>query len=199
VQYPLIEAASAGIVMVLWFWYVRPHVVAYGPGWRLLPVALQAVSLWVFLPLAVIDGRHGVLPDSFTLSGLLLALGVSFFPYGTAPLDALIGAVTGGGILFVIGYGTEKFIVKRPAIGGGDIKFMAWAGALWGWQSTFMSIFFGSVLGLVLAGIGYALSGAYTMKREIPFGPFLVVGVWISAFFGEELLAWYFGLWGMSG
>ena len=75
-------------------------------------------------------------------------------------------------------------------MGGGDIKLMAAAGALWGVQISLTSIIFGALLGSVL-GIALMIRKKLKADHHIPFGPFLGAGIWLSVLFGEELIYRY--------
>ena len=82
-------------------------------------------------------------------------------------------------------------LVIPGAFGGGDIKLMAAAGLLLGWQHTLLAAFLA-----VLGGGGY---GAYLLARKLAdrkdhfaFGPFLCTGIVLALLVGEPILQWYF-------
>jgi leader peptidase (prepilin peptidase)/N-methyltransferase len=75
-------------------------------------------------------------------------------------------------------------------MGGGDIKFIAAAGALLGWQKVLLIIFLGAILGSII-GLALMVAQNKDRKTQIPFGPFLAVGTLIAIFFGEELISIY--------
>ncbi len=197
-HYLFIEAVGGVIALVLWTGYVSPRLPEVSIlQWDAAVLGIRSITLWLCLPIAILDFRYRVIPDSFTITGLSAALVVSLLPGGITVLFLLIGGCVGGGTLYVIGYVTQRFVTKRPAIGGGDIKFMMWMGALWGWKYALMILFLGSLFGII-AGLGGTVAGrGSAIKKEIPFGPFLVAGVWLSAFFGDALFDMYFQLLGI--
>ena len=69
------------------------------------------------------------------------------------------------------------------ATGAGDVKFMAMCGLLLGpWESALaimVAMVGGSVLGLII--------WAVRRNREIPFGPFLAMGVLAVLFYGPDI------------
>lgn len=82
------------------------------------------------------------------------------------------------------------------AFGGGDIKLMAACGLFLGWKKTLLSFFFA-----VLGGGGYGIWLLLTKKKKggdhFAFGPFLCAGMLLAQVWGEEILAWYLGLFGL--
>ena len=83
--------------------------------------------------------------------------------------------------------------IPREAMGRGDLKFLACIGAFLGWRAVLFSVFAGSLLGS-LVGIAAMVIGKRVWSAKLPFGPYLAGGALIWMFFGEALLAWYFGL-----
>jgi len=88
----------------------------------------------------------------------------------------------GGGIIALIRW-VGTLIVRREAMGLGDVKFMLMCGLLLGpW---------GSVLAIMVAMVGGSVLGlliwAITRNREIPFGPFLAMGALAVLFYGREI------------
>lgn len=79
------------------------------------------------------------------------------------------------------------------AMGFGDAKLAAVLGALLGWQLFLVALLAAIVLGAVI-GLTARLFGG---GRQIPFGPYLVLGALISLFYGEALLSWYLSLLGL--
>lgn len=177
VQYPLVEL----IVAVVWglsAWY-------YGATLTALTAALFGTIL---LGIAVTDARHYLIPDEFSLGGLVLGLLLSFRGGFPGLLEALIGAAVGFGVLYVVAVLGEK-VFQKEAMGGGDIKMMAMVGAFVGWQGVLLTIFGGSLLGtLVFVPL------QIKEKRLVPFGIFLAAAAAIVFVVGDWLIAWYWGL-----
>jgi leader peptidase (prepilin peptidase)/N-methyltransferase len=83
--------------------------------------------------------------------------------------------------------------IPREAMGRGDLKFLACIGAFLGWRAVLFSVFAGSLLGS-LVGVAAMVIGKRVWSAKLPFGPYLAAGALIWMFFGDALLAWYFGL-----
>lgn len=92
------------------------------------------------------DLRFRRIPNLLNGAGLLLGLSLSYIGGGTKGLaGSLAGAALGLSILVV------PFLLRM--VGGGDVKFLACAGALVGWGLLWVSFLAGAALGGVLGVI----------------------------------------------
>ena len=175
IQYPLIELAVAVIWggMVWWF----------GAG---LAAVAGAVFFTILLGIAVSDARAYIIPDEFSLGGLVIGLVLAALGGWSGFLTAVVGAAIGFGLLWLVAVGGTWFF-KQDAMGGGDIKMMAMIGAFVGWKSVLLTIFLGALLGSLIF-VPLTLAGN---KRLVPFGIFLALGAAAAYLIGPEILAWY--------
>jgi leader peptidase (prepilin peptidase)/N-methyltransferase len=180
VTYPIIEATTAAIFVGAYLIY----------GWT--PVlAVRLLFACAMLVLFVIDLRHRILPNVITLPGIVVGLAFSaVLPPGW--FASLIGAVVGGGVLFVI---AEAYYRLRgvEGLGMGDVKMLAMIGAFLGWQLTLVTLVLASFSGSVV-GVSLIASGRGGLQAALPFGTFLAVGAVIAAVSGDAMLAWYLSL-----
>ncbi len=155
-------AAGATVGMVLTFLAVMPLVVAG----------------------TFIDIEHRLIPDALTyptaLTGVVLA---GFFPENWFVgnwLKAVFFAASSWVIvylvLWVLAWGGKK-LFKAEAFGAGDIKFVAAAATVLGWQTAPVILLVGS-----LAGSFFGIGVAVRHKRKlsgvtIAFAPWLALGV----------------------
>ena len=145
-----------------------------------------------------IDLDHQIIPDKITLPGIPLGfISAGFFLPDPFFRDAnlgltgsYIGMASGCFFFFTIAlYGS--YILKKEAMGVGDIKFMTMIGAVLGWKGVILTTFTASLFG-VIAGTFFIFGQKKSEKaRKIPFGPFLTIGASISLFFGQEILLFY--------
>lgn len=95
-----------------------------------------------------------------------------------------------------IGGRTTRAVIPREAMGLGDVKFMAMAGAFSGAIGVAFTLFAACLLGSV-----FGLTAILLRRRQwstlIPFGPWLVVGLWIWLLKGEAIALWYLELAGL--
>jgi leader peptidase (prepilin peptidase)/N-methyltransferase len=201
-MYPFVEL----IVAIGWLLAVH-H---YGMSFTAVRVAIFGTTL---LGVAMTDAQHYLIPDGFTLFGLLFALTTSviaFFHGETqvfaSPYDALVGACAGAGMIAIVGW-IGEVMTKREAMGLGDVTLMAFVGAALGPTRALITVFLGATLGAVaFAGVvipvsllrrGHAreqtelaLGSAPFETPLVPFGVFLAPAAMLTLFWGDALLAW---------
>jgi len=178
-RYPLVELVSA---LLLTYCYL-----SYSLSVKLLWSGLFTLSL---LAVFFIDLDHQIIPDEIDLPGI--AMGLILSPWTIGFLSSLLGGLMGGGGFFLIGFLASK-ILKKEALGGGDVKLMAMVGTFLGPLGVLLTTFFGSLLGAVVGTLWLKLSGK-GKDTPIPFGPFLVAGAYAALFWGREILQWYLHL-----
>jgi len=151
----------------------------------------------LFIAIFFIDLDHTIIPDLITLPGIAIGFGLSFIPGAFINwTGSLIGILIGGGAFFLIGT-IGQFVFRKEALGLGDVKFAAMLGAFVGWQSLLLVLVIASFLGSVVGIIAIYLSGK-GRRSYIPFGPFLVVGAWISIYFGHSIIRAYLDFVGLG-
>lgn len=175
IQYPLIELCVA----LIW----AGMVWAYGLEIKALA---GAVFFTILLGIAATDAREYIIPDEFSLGGLVIGLLFSIAGGFHGIITAILGAAVGFALLWGVGAaGTRMF--KEEAMGGGDIKMMAMVGAFVGWQGVLLTVFLGALLG-TLVFVPLSLVGK---KRLVPFGVFLSLGAAATWIAGAAVISWY--------
>jgi leader peptidase (prepilin peptidase)/N-methyltransferase len=106
-------------------------------------------------------------------------------------VDALIGVVAGGGVLWLVGEAYYRYS-GQEGMGGGDVKMLAMIGAFLGWQLMVLTLVLSSILGSVvgLLVIAFKRGG---MKYALPYGTFLALAALVSSLFGRQIVDWYLG------
>jgi len=105
-------------------------------------------------------------------------------------LNALLGALAGGGFLWLVGWLWQR-ARGEEGMGLGDVKMMFMVGAYLGWPLTVVTLFLGVVAG-ALAGVGLMLRrGERDMRMMLPFGIFLGAGAFASLLAGRSIVEWY--------
>jgi len=203
-RYPAVELLTA-LTFVLVYWQIGAD--------PFLPAALVFVA--AIIALIFIDSEHMILPNVITYPLFVFAVivrvvypmvfGASAFtdlavwPISQLPawptwalslFGALLGALVGGGFLWLVGEAWKRFR-GVDAMGLGDVKMMAAVGALLGWRLTLLSIFLGAFSGALIGGVLVMRQKDRDLQMQIPFGIFLGIGSIISMLFGERLISWY--------
>lgn len=173
-RYPLVEMLTA-ILSVLIYW-------KFGPSPQYLCVFVFTCSLVV---ITFIDLDHQIIPDVISLPGIPLFFLAAVFVMKLRFLDAFLGFIIGGGVLYGVAF-VYELITKREGMGGGDIKLLAMIGAFLGWQSLLFVLLVSSLTGAAV-GITVMIVRGQDMKYAVPFGPFLSLGAIAYLFFGAYL------------
>ena len=170
-------------------------------GWTLqTPVYLfftAALILGTF-----VDFDHLILPDRVTIGGMVAGPILSFaFPalQGQterlpALVQSLIGLAVGYGLLWLVAT-IGRAILKREAMGMGDVKLLGAIGACLGWPAVLFTIFVSSLSGTLLGFTLIAL-GKKELQSKIPYGPHIALAAVLWMFCGpaciDLYLAWAF-------
>ena len=217
-RYPFVELLTGLVFLACWL--------------RMAPAT--AFCGWVFLSALIsatyIDLDHMIIPDAFTiglavggvlLSGIVPQLHGQHSGYYSidslrSVSAAIVGIIAGSGVVLWIALPAEA-LLKKEAMGFGDVKFVGAIGAFCGWHGAIFSVFGGAAVGTVWIGLSLLwqkLSGkrafgaprAETPEGEaadialgvhVPFGPMLAVAGalyflflrgWVDAWF-EQLTA----------
>jgi leader peptidase (prepilin peptidase)/N-methyltransferase len=185
-RYPAIELLTAALT-----WLAG----TYFPQTLALPWIL--VALWLLIAMSVIDLDTQLLPDNLTLPLLWLGLLYSIAPGSpVSPVDAILGAAAGYMALWLI-FQVHYFITRRQGMGYGDFKLLAACGAWLGWQTLPFVLLIAAVSGLVIA-ITLMMLRNHDLNRAIPFGPYLAIAFVIILFWGDPMIAAYFGMTGIT-
>lgn len=169
-RYPLIElATAAGCVAVY---------AVYG---LTLPAGVLMLAMPFFVALIAIDLEHMILPDQINI--ILAVLGTVFVAVSTMSfLWAGIAALVYGGAALALGRVMQK-VLKKDALGMGDVKFFAVAGLWLGLASFPAFLIFSGLCGI---GIG-ALFRLWKGESLFPFGPALVLALLACLLFSAEI------------
>jgi leader peptidase (prepilin peptidase)/N-methyltransferase len=202
-QYPLIE-----LVVGLWWGLAVANF-----GLSLVALRL-AVMGTILLGVAITDARHYLIPDGFTVFGLLFALATAglaaFLGEDSGPFaslyDALIGACAGAGLIAIVGW-LGEVALKKEAMGMGDVTLMAFVGAAVGPPRAILTVFVGAAIGAVaFLGVVYPVARWRQSRRRtqhelplgkvpfepplVPFGVFLAPAALVTLLWGDALFAW---------
>ncbi len=179
-QYPIIEAVN-GIAWLM-IYFIRGF--KYDLVYDVTTVCYMALFS-ALLVLSVIDFRTLEIPlgcNVFILAVGLIHLVVDYSNW----LQYVIGLTAVSLFLYII-----YVVSKGRGIGGGDVKLMATCGLLLGWKLNIVAFIIGCILGSLIHILRMKISKE---DHVLAMGPYLSMGVMISALWGDMIIAWYMGL-----
>ncbi|MBR1417278.1 MAG: prepilin peptidase [Bacilli bacterium] len=159
----------------------------FGAGYYLYGFSYELYAYLIIVSLLVIifisDFKYLVILDSPLLIGTILIIALKFVYFGyVAGIRSLASAVLLFFFFLLVKLIGDR-IFKRESLGWGDVKFSAFMGAVLGIRLGLTSLVIGSLLAMP-----YALY--YISKKEekeIPYGPFLIAGVFITFVFMDKI------------
>jgi len=121
---------------------------------RILPFVITVNGIWIGIVVNVALAR----PSSF-VSNLLNYFGYSGIqPRWISLLASLVGIIVCAGFLWLVAELVSR-VLKKEAMGFGDVVIMAMIGAFLGMPLTLLTILFASVLGSLVGGVGLLFAG----------------------------------------
>ncbi len=150
--------------------------------------SLLAASLIV---ITFIDLEFQLIPDSISIVGIFVGIILSVifprlqgaFTWQIGFLNSILGAIAGGGLIYLTGV-LGQLAFKKESMGGGDVKLMAMLGAFLGWKMAilifFLAPFFGAPIGIYVKFV----------KKEdiIPYGPYISLAGFVAMIWGHKIL-----------
>ena len=181
IRYPLLEFLN-GIIYLSFF-------ITYGFTLEFIYLSLLTSFL---ISITIIDLKHLIIPDSLVVSvlglNILYKIG-NYFMYGIPFefLDSLFGLLAGAGLFLLI------LLISRGGMGGGDVTLVGALGFSLGLKNTVLMILLSFIIGAVISLILLAFK-IKSMKDPIPFGPFIIIAFYLSYFFSDIIISFYFSL-----
>lgn len=218
-RYPFVETLTAALFLACWL--------AFAPA-----APAKALCGMVFASALVcaafIDIDHLMIPDAFTIglacAGVVLSCAApslhgqthDVFVIAAARSGALsvLGLLVGSAVLLWIALLAET-LLRKEAMGFGDVTFLGAIGAFCGWQGAIVAIFGGAILGSAWFALAFARGKLFRKKTparapdataenapaeelglhsRVPYGPMLAAGAlvyflflhrWIDPHFAE--------------
>lgn len=178
VQYPLVETLTSISFFFVTYRYLS-YETSYSPASILALLALLLIVA-VSIVITGIDFRHHIIPDGMQIC---LLLGVILYHYFLGTLQVMLighALVVALPILFLY------LLTRGRGMGFGDVKMQMvlglWLGIIGGFVGLYLSFLLGALYGVALI-----LMRKADRKSQIAFGPFLLMGAWISYLYGPTL------------
>lgn len=177
-RYPIIEFIG-GVLGVLCFYH-------YGiDGMTLISFSLSMV----LLAITMIDIDTMTIPNSLVICCVVIAI-LSIMFHNISMVDRVIGFFIISVPMYVMN------LIIPDCFGGGDIKLIAVCGLLLGWVDLLVGMFIAVVIAGVYAGY-LMITHKVDKKGHIAFGPYICFGVFVALLYGQNILNFYLGLFGL--
>jgi leader peptidase (prepilin peptidase)/N-methyltransferase len=168
-------------------------LVFYLYGWEtftsILISSAYCLVISALIVLSVIDFRTNIIPVGINIFIVIIGVLIILIQYfGVSKdlglvLEHVIGFFAVSSFLLLIFYASHG-----RGIGGGDIKLMAAAGLVLGWQAIVLAFFIGCILAAIIHPIRMKMKH---LNRVLAFGPYLCAGIVVSMLYGKQMVDWY--------
>ena len=203
-RYAFVELLTAALFLTSWLMFPPAKALC-----GMLFVSCMLCALFI-------DLDHMIIPDTFTIglgvAGVVLSVfvpslhnqdtGVFFIDALRSGMISVQGLLIGSGLVLWIALIAEV-LLRKEAMGFGDVKFVGAIGAFAGWQGAVFSIFGGAVVGTIWIGLAMVWKKLFGdrvqvapraetaegqpaelgLGVQIPFGPMLAIGGLLHFFY----------------
>ena len=207
-RYIIVELLGGALFLLVYLCWGMPFFFGGAPAFWLTPIKSLAMVpvCWLIVSGLIlgsfVDMDHFYLPDRVTIGGMVLGVPLSMLvpelQGEIKMLPALCWSVGGMafGFFFLWGVGAIfTKVLKKDAMGFGDVKLMGAVGAFFGPVAALFTLivssFAGAAVGCLLIIRGRAKLGGFT---AVPYGPFIAIGALTWMLWGPGILKWYLHL-----
>jgi len=189
-QYPIVEF-STGIIFALIAFHFLPYLF-FSRGFFVFLVVLYSFIFSLLIVMTVYDIRHKVIPDKLVyvfIAVSFILLFINMNPAGPLfVLPNLLSLVAGP--LCALPFALLWIVSRGKWIGLGDAKLILGIAWMLGLFEAFAALTISFCVGAVISlGILFFSRKKMTMKTEIPFAPFLILGTLITFLFSLDMFS----------
>jgi len=176
-RYPLLELMMGGLFLLTVYLVGTEDVQA---------LIFYLFIAFIFVLLTFYDFLFKEVPDQVSVPSFFI---IVIYMLATKTMTGF--SLTIGIVVAVLFFAAMHFGSRGRWLGGGDIRIGAIMGALLGWPMILTGLFFGYLTGSIFSLTGLAI-GKFNRKTQIPFAPFLLLGTYLTIFWGQQSVDWYF-------
>lgn len=174
ILYPIVEITTGLLFLICGIKFS-----IYNANLILLVFSLMIITLLVFL--AVFDLKHMVLPDLAILILYVIAL-LFWYLVHFNEWNYFISAMWSFVFMAFL-----YLVTKGKGMGWGDVELSLFMGLFLGWPEIIVAFYVAFVVGALVGLVGILVK-KMTGKSKVPFGPFLILGIIIAWFWGEQII-----------
>lgn len=187
IQYPIVEAINGVLYLAVFYSYgwADPYIIMLN--------IVYCIVASTLLVLSVIDLRTHTISNKLSVFLIILGLSATLIKSVSAYNDT--GSFKGVLLKHGIGFFAVSILLllifyatSGRGIGGGDVKLMAGAGLLLGWDVVIVAFLIGCVSASIIHSIKMILKKS---DRVLAFGPYLSAGIIIGMLYGKSIISWY--------
>lgn len=173
-QYPLVELATGFLFL---------SIVNFQ---NLIEICFLLLISCFLIVIFVYDLKYYIIPNKVIYPAIAIAFLYRLFEFlKSGVYSPFVAAFAAAAFFLVI-----ILISRGKWMGLGDVKLAFFMGLFLGYPNVLVALFLAFFIGAII-GVGLILAGKKTLKSEVPFGPFLIIGTFIALFWGEVLVNWY--------
>ncbi len=173
--YPLVEFITGVMFILIWL-YLPPSTV----------LLMRYIYLGIISTLIVIffsDLKYHIIPDQ---AQIVLFLGSLFLiplygPIQTIFIERVIAAILVMAPIYFL-----HWVTGGKGMGFGDVKLTFIIGFMFGIKAGLLVLYFAFIIGAVV-GIALMVLKKKGLKSKIAFGPFMVIGMLMMFFWGDQI------------
>ncbi len=210
IRYPLIEllvgfvfliafcGSEAGRSLSWWFGEVlvdSEAIVGSGfPAGDFAALLVLLVIFFILILVALYDATTKYVLSYYVYAAALLSVGYNLFQFdrewGFVNLYEFFLPFVLSALIPAFLFWLIVKLSRERAMGLGDIEIAVLVGLFLGWPLVLVSYYFAFVVGAAW-GVFLIFRKKAGLKSEVPFGPFLIAGVFFAFLFGEQIIRWY--------
>jgi prepilin signal peptidase PulO-like enzyme (type II secretory pathway) len=193
-QYPIIELISGFSFLAIIYYKTDLFNIMSLTTNGLIRSIFQAILLAILsvllITIALHDHKTGYIFSNYVYvamvaSVIYLLIGVEFGRIGGLLVNHIFAGIGAAGFFALLHFGS-----KGKWMGAGDIEVAALSGLILGWPGILISLYFAFISGSIV-GLYKIYKNNKALKSEMPFGPFIIAGIYFSVIFSEIIISTY--------
>jgi prepilin signal peptidase PulO-like enzyme (type II secretory pathway) len=181
-QYPLIELLAGAIFVLIFFMF--PPTTALTAFTTLLYIFISCILLVI----SVYDIKHKIIPDQFVYTFILAVL-AGLCVGGPSWLHAPSISAFAAGPILAVPFALLWAVSKGTWMGLGDAKLVLGIGWLLGINGGVNAVVISFWIAAVISVVWlFAAYKRFKPRTEIPFGPYLILGMYLVLFFHIQVI-----------
>jgi leader peptidase (prepilin peptidase) / N-methyltransferase len=172
-QYPFLEILTSFIFVIIFYFFNQTGI----------EIIYYLILMSALIVIFFADLKHWIIPDKILIPTLIASL-IWMLVLHTDLLFVNLLSALGASAFFLLIF----LFTKGRGMGFGDVKFASLIGLVLGPWGAVIALYVAFLTGAAI-GIILILWQKKSLKLAVPFGPFLIIGFFMSLFFQEEIIS----------